>query len=102
MASREASSTPNDETQEESKQMTLTVFMSILLKQHDHKTQEPAWLTGAVNLLPSVEDNYLDSVIIDPPDQYTARCQLGEEETFAINKKASAISRHNYQCQNKS
>ena len=78
---------PNKETQYEIKQMMVTLFMSRLLRPHNHQTQEPACLTRAKNLIPSVEDNYLDSLTIDPRDQFTARHQLGEGDTFAINKK---------------
>ena len=77
----------NNETQREIKQMTVMVIMSRLLRPQDHQTQQHAWLTLAVNLLPSVEDNYLDSLTIDSRDQFAARYQLGQGESFAINKK---------------
>ena len=57
---------PDDETQSEVRQMNKTVFMSRLLRPHDHQMQEPAWPTRAVNLLPYVEDNYLEPLTLDP------------------------------------
>ena len=77
----------DDETQNEIKQLNTTVFMSRLLRPHEHQMQEPKWLTRAVNLLPSVEDNYLEPLPLDPRDQCIARSQLVEVKTFEINKR---------------
>ena len=49
--------------------------------------QEPAWLSRAVDMVPSVEDNYLGPLPLDLRDQFTARYQLVEGETFEIIKR---------------
>ena len=88
----EATSRQRDnETQAEIEQLTVSVFMSLeLLRPASHQMQKPAWLSRARNLLPSIEEKYLDSLSLDPRDQFNARerrNRLEEGETFAINKR---------------
>ena len=77
---------PSDETQAQWKKSMISVFMNRRLRPHTHKDNEPAWLSRAINILPSVNDNYLDNLTIDLRHQWQDRYELGQGETFAINK----------------
>ena len=51
------------------------------------QASEPAWLSRSMNILPSVENNYLDSLNIDLRSQFEKRHALLTGETFGINSR---------------
>ena len=56
---------PSDEQHATLKKAIVSVFMSHPLRADHTPTDEPPWLGKAMNVLPNVEDNYLDALNID-------------------------------------
>ena len=71
---------PSDDEHAKMKKMNVSVFLGRPLR-------ETAWLSRAVNILPGVEDNYLDSLNIELRNQFEDRYTLLMGETFAINAR---------------
>ena len=78
---------PNDDEHANIRKMNVPVFLGRPLRADFSHTSEPAWLSRAMNILPGVEDNYLDSLNFDLRNQFEERCTLLTGETFAINSR---------------
>ena len=78
---------PNHDEHAKMKKMNVSVFLGRPLRAAHSQASEPAWLSRAVNILPGVEDNYLDSLNIDLRNQFEDRYTLLTGETFAINSR---------------
>ena len=61
--------------------------MSRPLRADHTPTNEPPWLGKAMNVLPNVEDNYLDDFNIDLHGQFEERYFLRAGETFEVNPR---------------
>ena len=62
--------------------MNVSAFLGRPLRADYLQASEPAWLSRAMNILPGVEDNYLDSLNIDLRNQFEERYTLLMGETF--------------------
>ena len=61
---------PSDDEHAKMKKMNVSVFLGRPLRTIYSQAVEPAWLSRAVNILPGVEDNYLDSLNIELRNQF--------------------------------
>ena len=71
------------------KKTNISVFIGRPLRAEHTPVTEPAWLSRAVNLLPSVEDKNSDSLYLDSRDQYEERLALLTGDTFEVNSRYS-------------
>ena len=78
---------PNDEEHAKLKKANVSVFMNRPIRPDHTPTNEPPWLGKAMNILPNVEDNYLDALNIDLRGQFADRYFLNAGETFEINPR---------------
>ena len=78
---------PNDEEHAKLKKANVPVFMNRPIRPDHTPTNEPPWLGKAMNILPNVEDNYLDALNIDLRGQFADRYFLNAGETFEINPR---------------
>ena len=69
------------------KKSSVSVFMSLPLRAEHTPTNEPQWLGKATNMLPNIEDNYLDALTIDPRGQFEERYFLRAGETFEMKPR---------------
>ena len=76
---------PSDDEPAMLKKATVLVFMSRSLRPDHTQQNEPALLSREVNMLPSVEDKYLDSLTIDHRDQFEGRYTLLAGEIFSMS-----------------
>ena len=67
------------------KKTNVSVFLGRPLRVEQTPATQPAWLSRAVNLLLSVEDNDLDSFSLYLRDQFEERYALLTGETFEVN-----------------
>ena len=80
---------PSDEQHARLKKDHVLVFMTRPLRMDHTPTNEPQWLGKATNILPNVEDNYLDALNIDLRGQFEERYFLRAEETYEVNPRYS-------------
>ena len=78
---------PNDEEHAKLKKANVPVFMNRPIRPDHTPTNEPPWLGKAMNMLPNVEDNYLDALNIDLRGQFADRYFLNAGETFEVNPR---------------
>ena len=76
---------PIDEQHATLKKPNVSVFMTRPLRADHTPTNEPPWLGKAMNVLPNVEDNYLDALNIDHHGQFKERYFLRAGERFEVN-----------------
>ena len=88
----------------EMNETTVSVCLCRSLRADHNPQNDPAWLIRAVSLLPSSDDNYLDSLNIDLRNHFEERYTLLAGETFEMNKRTPDMqetSRLNCQCRKK-
>ena len=78
---------PNDEEHAKLKKANVPVFMNRPIRPDHTPTNEPPWLGKAMNMLPNVEDNYLDALNIDLRGQFADQYFLNAGETFEVNPR---------------
>ena len=78
---------PSDEQHAKLNKTNVSVFMTRPLRTDHTPTNEPPWLGKAMNMLPNVEDNYLDALNIDLHGQFEERYFLRAGETFEVNSR---------------
>ena len=76
---------PNDDEHTNIEKMNVSVFLRRPLRADYSQASEPAWLSRAMNILPGIEDNYLESLNYDLRNQFEERYTLLTGETFGIN-----------------
>ena len=67
------------------KKTTPSVFLTRPLRPDHTPPNEPTWLSRAMNLLPSVDDNYLDSLTVNLREQFEERYSLQAGKTYEVN-----------------
>ena len=77
----------SDEQHATLKKANVSVFMNRPLRADHTPTNEPQWLGKAMNMLPNVEDNYLETLNIDLRGQFEERYFLRAGETFGVNPR---------------
>ena len=82
---------PSDEQHATLKKANVSVFMSRPLRADHTPTNEPPWLEKSMNMLPNVEDNYLDALNIDLRGQFEERYFLRAGETFEVNPRYARV-----------
>ena len=78
---------PSDEQHATLKKANVSVFMNRPLRTDHTPTNELQWLGKAMNMLPNVEDNYLDALNIDLRGQFEERYFLRAVDTFEVNTR---------------
>ena len=78
---------PSDDEHAAMKKTNVSVFLRSPLRAEHTPATEHAWLSRSMNLLLSVEYNYLDSLNLDFRDQFAERYALVTGETFEVNSR---------------